>query len=217
MDLFGPMMIRDDVVKRGPRLFKKIYGVLFTCTSTRAVYLNIASDYSAEAVLHTVRRLMANKGDVKMIISDPGSQLVGASRELADWRKGWNMGDLTRFGADKGLEWKTIMPNSQHQNGAAEVMIKMVKGVKKTLVHALGDSKLNYNEMNTLLAEIYSLVNERPIGVKPNNNSDSEYLSPNSLLLGRSSARISSGPFQPDNVLQTVQKQLRPDSSLFRL
>ena len=31
---------------------------------------------------------------------------------------------------------------------------------------------------------------------KPNSETDPEYLSPNSLLLGRSSDRISSGPFQ---------------------
>ena len=43
-------------------------------------------------------------------------------------------------------------------------------------------------------------MNERPIGLQPNSRVDSEYLSPNSLLLGRCSARISSGPFQPDQV-----------------
>ena len=42
MDLFGPMIIRDDCVKRGPRIFKKVWGVLFTCTALRAVYLDVA-------------------------------------------------------------------------------------------------------------------------------------------------------------------------------
>ena len=31
MDLFGPMEIRDDCVKKGPRVFKKVWGVVFTC------------------------------------------------------------------------------------------------------------------------------------------------------------------------------------------
>lgn len=39
------------------------------------------------------------------------------------------------------------------------------------------------------------LCNERPIGLKPNLNTDPEYLSPNSLYLGRSSDRIAAGPF----------------------
>ena len=134
---------------------------------------------------------MAVRGDARMIISDPGSQLMGASRELTEWRKEWDMEQLARFGASKGLEWKSIMANSQHQNGAAEVLIKLVKGVRKSLLHALGDTRLSLNEMNTLMLEISNLVNERPIGLQPNSRVDSEYLSPNSLLLGRCSSRIS--------------------------
>ena len=200
MDLFGPYEIRDDCVKKGPRIYKKVYGVIFTCASTRAVQLDIAVNYSTEAVLHCVRRLLGTRGEVRMIISDPGSQLMGASRELAEWRRGWNMEQLRRFGAERGLEWKSIMADSQHQNGVTEILVKLVKGVKKSLLHALGDTKLSLNEMNTLMVEISNLVNERPIGLKPNTNTDSEYLSPNSLLLGRCSARISSGPFKPDQV-----------------
>ena len=200
MDLFGPQEIRDDVVKKGPRKFKKVWGVVYTCASTRAVYLDVATDYSTESVLHTVRRLMAARGDVKTIISDPGSQLVRASKELSDWRHGWDQGELVRFGATKGLEWKFILANSQHQNGAAEIMVKMVKNVQRSLLTALGDTKLCLNEMFTLLAEVSNLVNERPIGIKPNESSGIDYLSPNSLLLGRSSARISSGPFESDGV-----------------
>ena len=200
MDLFGPFEIRDDCVKKGPRIYKKVYGVLFTCASTRAVHLDIAVDYSTESVLHTVRRLIALRGEVKMIVSDPGSQLMGASREFIEWRKGWDIEQLERFGATKGLEWKSIMASTQHQNGVSEILVKLVKGVKKSLLHALGDTKLSLNEMNTLMLEVSNLVNERPIGLQPNSRTDSEYLSPNSLLLGRSSARISSGPFQSDQV-----------------
>ena len=125
MDLFGPVTIRDDCVKKGPRIYKKVWGVVYVCTASRAVYLDIAIDYSTEAVIHTVRRLLARKGDVRLIISDPGSQLVGASNELLNWRKGWDIDMLKRFGAKNSLEWKTIMPDSQHQNGAAESLVRL--------------------------------------------------------------------------------------------
>ena len=209
MDLFGPYEIRDDCVKKGPRIYKKVYGVLFTCASTRAVHLDIAVDYSTESILHTLRRLLALRGDVRLIISDPGSQLMSASKELIEWRKGWDMEQLERFGASKGLEWRSIMASSQHQNGVSEILIKLVKGVKKSLLHALGDTKLSLNEMNTLMLEVSNLVNERPIGLQPNNRTDCEYLSPNSLLLGRSSARITSGPFQPNQVFTDDPKAAR--------
>ena len=196
MDLFGPIIIKDDCVKKGPKIYKKVFGVLFTCTASRAVHLDVATDYSTEAVQHTIRRLMAVRGDIRLIISDPGSQLVGASKELSEWRKSWDQNQLDRFSATKGIEWRFIMAAAQHQNGAAESMIKFSKGVMKALIKSYGESKLTLNELNTLLAETANLVNERPIGVKPNSQTDSEYLSPNSLLLGRNSSRISSGPFQ---------------------
>ena len=196
MDLFGPMQIRDECIKKGPRVVKKVWGIIFCCTRTRGVQLDIASDYSTESILHAVRRLLASKGQVSLIISDCGLQLRGADREMQEWRRGWNVDCLKRYGADKGLTWSFIMPSSQHQNGAAESLVKLVKGIKNSYMKALGDAKLTYNEMSTMLHEVSNLCNERPIGLKPNMQTDPEFLSPNSLFLGRASDRIASGPFQ---------------------
>ena len=45
IDLFGPYRIRDEVKNRAT---SKTYGVIFTCLGTRAVYLDIAADYSTD-------------------------------------------------------------------------------------------------------------------------------------------------------------------------
>ena len=209
MDLFGPLEIKDDVVKRGPKTVKKVWGVLYTCVSTRAVHLDIAIDYSTESILHTLRRLMSVRGDIRKIISDPGTQLVSASREMKEWRKGWDEDELVKFGASRNLEWEFVMANSQHQNGISESMVKQVKGVIKSLLRAMGDTKLTLNESFTLFAEVGNLVNERPIGALPSERSGTEYLSPNSLLLGRCSARISAGPFEADKVVTDDPKAVR--------
>ena len=138
---------------------------------------------------------MANKGDIQQIVSDPETQLQGAAKELIEWRKNWDIDALIRFGAKRGLQWSFIMAASQHQNGGAESLIKIAKGIMKSLMKVAGDAKLSLNELNTLLAECANLANERPIGLNPNSQTNPEYLSPNSLLLGRSSSRISAGPF----------------------
>ena len=83
----------------------------------------------------------------------------------------------------------------------------MVKGVKVSMLKALGTQVLTLNEMNTLLAEVSQLVNERPIGLKPNESTHPSYLSPNSLYLGRCSDRISSGPFESDGVFTDDPKK----------
>ena len=113
---------------------------------------------------------------------------------------------LKRYGADKNITWEFVMPSSQHQNGAAEILIKFVKGVKVAYMKAIGDCKLTYNETNTMFLEIANLCNERPIGLKPNMSTDPEYLSPNSLYLGRASDRISAGPFQSQDVFEEDPK-----------
>ena len=65
----------------------------------------------------------------------------------------------------------------------------MVKGVKMAFLKSMGEQVLSLNEMLTLMAEISNLVNQRPIGIKPNSNTHPEFLSPNSLYLGRCSNR----------------------------
>ena len=44
--------------------------------------LGVAMDYTTESVLYAIRKLLAAKGDVNLIISDPGSQLKGAKMEI---------------------------------------------------------------------------------------------------------------------------------------
>ena len=106
-------------------LIEQIRGWMFLIDYTQAVYLDVAEDYSTESILHVIRRLMSEKGQVSQIISDPGTQLKGAANELENVRKGWNEADLVRFGASQGLEWKFTMAASHHQAGALEIIIKI--------------------------------------------------------------------------------------------
>ena len=197
-DLWGPVIIKDDVVKRGNKVTKKAWGVLFSCAATRAIYLDVACGASTEELLHVLRRAIARCGQIKTIITDPGTNFIGAANELRAWRQGWDQDTLTRFGSERGIEWITIMANSQHQNGFTEIMVKLTKSFLKSLMKSIGQQILTLNEINTLLAETSQLVNDRPIGLKPNKDVDSGFLSPNSLLIGRNAERISSGPFRPN-------------------
>ena len=46
------------------------------------------------------------------------------------------------YSAEEGIKWSFIMANSQHQNGGAEVLIKLAKGVMRSLMEKIGESKL---------------------------------------------------------------------------
>ena len=61
--------------------------------------------YDTEAFVLALSRFVSVRGWPEVIYSDPGSQLVGAEREL---KKAWKSGvrqSLHKKGADNGLTW----------------------------------------------------------------------------------------------------------------
>ena len=84
IDSFGPFTIRDAVKKRTT---SKACGVIFNCIGTRAVYLDLAPDYSTESFLMVLRRFVSLRGYLSKIYSDNGAQLVAASQELKNVTK----------------------------------------------------------------------------------------------------------------------------------
>ncbi len=201
-DYFGPFK-----VKIGRNKTTKHYGVIFTCLNTRAVHLELAVDCSTMDFLQVLRRFFAVRGYPKCMISDNGTQLVGAVTELRKWIKGLDAKTLREFSAEKGIEWKFITPGAPHQNGCAEAL---VKSVKIALKKAIGESLLTPFELYTCLLEVANLVNQRPIGRVPNDPDDGAYICPNDMLLGRATSQVPQGPFRdtkdPRKRVEFVQK-----------
>ena len=82
LDLFGPFHCRGDV---NPRTTKKTWGVVIEDVVSGAVHIDIVTDYSAVAVLMSMRRFGSVRGWPGKVQSDPGSQLVSASGKLVTW------------------------------------------------------------------------------------------------------------------------------------
>ena len=74
---FGPYNVKISRNKTA-----KHYGVLFTCPNTRAVHLQMAVDLTTMEFLQVLRRFLAIRGQPAVILSDNGSQFVGAEKEL---------------------------------------------------------------------------------------------------------------------------------------
>ena len=109
VDLFGPFTIRGVVNKRSRG---KCFGVLYTCSSSRAVYCDISQDYSTDGFLQTTRRFVTLRGYPGNIYSDSGSQIMAANKEIQDLYKQLNVNQLKEFGADKGLTWHFATPDA---------------------------------------------------------------------------------------------------------
>ena len=89
-DYFGPYH-----VKVGSNKTTKYYGVMFSCLNTRAVHLELAVDCSTMEFIQVLRRFFSVRGQPSVIISDNGTQFVGAERELKEMISGWNT-DMAR-------------------------------------------------------------------------------------------------------------------------
>ncbi len=76
--------------------------------------------------------------------------------------------------------------DAPHRNGAAEAAVKLLKRALMSLGGAA--QSLTWGELQTLFYQAANLTNERPIDAKAQEQEDSvEYLTPNSLILGRAS------------------------------
>ena len=198
LDLFGPFEIRGETNKRSR---SKGYGVLYNCLLSRAVHVDIATDYSTDTFLLAMRRFISLRGCPTKVWSDRGTQLVAANKELREIIAGHNDNIIEEFGSQHSIDWSFSAPDGPWQNGCAE---SLIKSVKKALKVAIGLQVLTLSEMQTVLYESANLVNERPIGRHPESAEDGTYLSPNDLLLGRSSIKVPSGQFA-----SSVTKQMR--------
>lgn len=153
--------------------------------------------------LQFLRRFFSYRGYPKVMISDNGSQMVGAERELRLMVEGLDKTKLKEFCADRGMKWQSTTPLAPHHNGCSESMVKTTKSALKKII---GDAVLAPFELYTCLLEVANLVNERPIGRIPNDPNDGAYLCPNDILLGRATNKVPQGPFRhTDNPRHRVE------------
>ena len=76
VDYFGPFIVleRRSEVKR--------YGVLFTCMGSRSVHLETANSLDSSSFINALSRFMSQRGAVRQLRSDQGTNFVGTQNEL---------------------------------------------------------------------------------------------------------------------------------------
>ena len=194
MDLFGPIFIKDTVKQRTT---KKCWGVIFSCTVVRALYIDLTEDYSTDAILQTIRRFVSIRGCPSEIQSDQGSQLIAAAKDIAELVKDWDWQPVHDWALKNKIKWTLAPAEGQHQNGLSE---SLIRSVKRTMKHKITCHKTcTFSQLQMVFFEIANIINSRPIGVT--SSSDPRHpdpITPNDLILGRASNEVPQGPFDSE-------------------
>lgn len=191
IDYFGPMEITIG------RRREKRWGVLFTCLATRAVHLELAASLSSDSAILALRRLVARRGQPATILSDCGTNFVGASRELRAALRGLNSQRLQGEALAKGIEWRFNPPASPHMGGAWE---RLIRSVKNALHATLKERAPSEEVLHTLLLEAELVVNSRPLAYVAADHEEPVMLTPNHLLLGTATGETRMTTYDPSDV-----------------
>ena len=183
LDYFGPFE-----VKQGRSKVKR-YGCIFTCLASRAVHLEVASSLDTDSCINCIRRLVARRGPVESILSDNGSNFVGANNELKEEIKRLETDGIEAKAACIEIRWSFNTPLASHHGGVWESLIKQVRRILCGLMKEPGRT-LTEEELQTLLCEVESILNSRPLVPEQSDNGDA--LTPNHLLFGRTSVQAQS-------------------------
>ena len=80
VDFAGPNTLRRCYTRKPT--YVKAYVCIFVCLTTKAVHLDLVLDLSTEAFLVALRHFVARRGCPYKILSDNGTNFVGANHEL---------------------------------------------------------------------------------------------------------------------------------------
>lgn len=184
VDYAGPVIIRS-ALGRLPKLTKAWIAV-FVCLVTRAIHLELVSDATTQAFIAALRRMISRRGIVTEIISDNGTNFVGANNYIRNI--------VSQVRRDAGIimdevkvKWTFTTPNAPHHGGIYEAA---VKSTKHHLTRVIGDTTLTFEEYATVLCQAEACVNSRPLYPLTDDPTKLVALTPGHFLIGEALVRI---------------------------
>ena len=165
IDNFGPVHLKN-IYPTDNRLHKA-WVTLYTCAASRGVLLDLVPDPSSQLFIRSLIRFISRRGCPDHVISDNGKNFVAK--------------DSQTFTSHRNIKWHFNLPLAPWHG---EFFERMVHTVKSILKKELKNSRLNYEQMQTVLYEVERIVNNRPLTHTYPDNIET-CVTPNHLLYGR--------------------------------
>ncbi|XP_076384469.1 uncharacterized protein LOC143263256, partial [Megalopta genalis] len=182
VDYAGPFFTKE---RTRSKVTVKAYLCIFVCFVTKAVHLELATNLSTDAFINCFRRFIARRGRCHCIISDNGTNFIGARNELVELniliKDKQHNEKIANALSQESIEWRLIPPHSPHFGGLWE---GAAKSAKYHLTRVIGDQRLTFEELYTLLTQIESCLNSRPLSPLSSDPTDLNPLTPEHFLIG---------------------------------
>ena len=173
-DYFGPVSVKNG------RKFEKRYGCIFTCLQMRAVHLEMAYSLSTDSFINVLMRFIARRGAPEKLITDNGSNFVGAEIELKRAIQRLPHSRISTELLRREVEWQFNPPLSSHRGGVWE---RLIRSVRRILRSTVNEQVIDDDKFCTFLTEAERILNTRPIVPNMTSEFDKPALTPNDLLL----------------------------------
>jgi transposase InsO family protein len=200
-DMFGPIL-----VKQGRSTIKR-WGCIFTCMCTRAIHLEVAPSLETDDFINVLRLFIARRGTPREIRTDCGTNFRGADNELRHAITKWNEADFQEKLSQRGITWIFNPPHAPHFAGVWE---RLIKDVKRALKAILKGSLVTNHVLQTVFAEVESILNSRPLTKSSEDASDATAISPAHLLLQKPAVVLPPGEFNNEsNITRKKWRQVQ--------
>ena len=156
VDFAGPYFT---VQGRGKARAKR-YLCLFLCLQTHSCHLEMAWSLDTDGFLNALTRMVARRGWPRDMLSDNGTNFIGASKEIRQLVEQIDRDKVHSMTSNKGIKWHWNPPAAPHFGGVFE---RMIRSAKRAANAIMGNADVNDEELQTVFTGVESLMNSRPL------------------------------------------------------
>ncbi|KAL0803434.1 hypothetical protein ABMA28_017281 [Loxostege sticticalis] len=182
-DYGGPFYVKQSRVRKP--VITKAYIVIFICFVTKAIHIELASDMTTNTFLACLKRLIARRNKPSKIYCDNAAYYKGANNVMKELYEMFNTtahhNSVMDYANSERISFNFIPSYSPVFAGLWEAGIKSIKHHMKRVI---GNTVLTYEEMYTVVVQIESILNSRPITPMTRDFDDMSYLTPGHFLTG---------------------------------
>jgi len=178
VDVGGPFTVTMN------RRHQKRWLFVISCLTTRAIHIEILYSMSAQSCLMAFQNFIILRGAPLRVLSDRGSNFLGAKNILHEMETKWNQKLREKGVITQNIEWDFNPAKASSMNGSVERMIGLIKNVLKNLHETLNKKLIipGDEEFRCLICEIIGMLNNRPLTMLPIKDTNNCFLTPNYFL-----------------------------------